>query len=143
MEKGRIRRDRKCLLFVLCETFAVCRLGKDESRPHWAMVGSFLSVTRTKEELSIVCPEENVPDGVLCEKGWRCLKIKGPIDLSLTGIVASITQVLGGVGLSVFVVSTYDTDYFLVKEQHVKAAISELRKEGYEVRLEKDTDILP
>ncbi len=102
------------------------------------MAGSFLSVTRTKEELSIVCSEKNVPDGIRCEKSWRCLKVKGPLDFSMTGIIASITEIVAAAGISIFAVSTYDTDYFLLKEENLQAAISELAKEGFEVRPEND-----
>ena len=101
--------------------------------PEWAHSG-FFSMTRTPDELSIVCNEEIVPDGVACEKGWHCLQVKGPLDFALTGILASLAAPLAEAGISIFAISTYDTDYFLVKE--LDRAIAVLFKAGHNVRSE-------
>lgn len=116
------------------EPLAICRLDKEESVPHWAQFGSFVSSTRTSEELSIVCPQQNVPDSVKCEKGWRCFKVEGPLDFSLVGILASLTACLANAGISIFAISTYDTDYLMVKEEKFAAACSVLRQEGHSLR---------
>src|SRR5690349_19722509 len=98
-------------LSILPDTFAVCRLKRDAAIPAWAASGDFFSITRTADELSIVCLQSNVPDGVQCESDWRCFKIEGPLDFALTGILVSVATPLAHVGISVFAIATYDTDY--------------------------------
>lgn len=121
-------------LSVLDERFAVCRLAPEARVPEWAMSGTFSSVTRTLDELSIVCPEEHVPSGVLSEGGWRALKLIGPFDFSLTGVLASVLAPLAEDDIPIFAVSTYDTDYALVGEGRLDEAVSALKKAGHEVR---------
>jgi hypothetical protein len=106
-------------LTVLPEPLAICRLRHTDRIPSWALEEheSLVSITRTPEELSIVCPEEAVPPDVEhVEDGWRALKVPGPIPFETTGVLASIAQPLAAAGLTLFAVSTYDTDYILVKE---------------------------
>jgi hypothetical protein len=102
--------------------------------PDWALTGGFLSVTRTPDELSIVCPQANVPPQIQCDRDWRCLKVEGPLDLSLIGIFASLTVPLARAGIGIFAVSTYDTDYVLVKEQRLEEVVLVLSQEGHHVR---------
>ena len=118
-------------LSLLADTFAICRLGPEADIPSWALDGDFFSVTRTEEELSLVCLEEIVPEGTRCEKGFRCLKVRGPLDFSLTGILSSLTIPLAQAGISVLALSTFDTDYLLVKEAHVDRAVQKLSKAGH------------
>jgi uncharacterized protein len=120
-------------LTILPETFAVCRLDKDAPAPAWESPGGFFSITRTGDELSIVCSQCLVPDGVQCEKGWRCLRVAGTIDFSMIGVVASLATLLSEAGVSVFVVSTFDTDYLLVKEGELERASATLRAAGHQV----------
>jgi hypothetical protein len=91
------------------------------------------SVTRTPRELSIVCDEAAVPPGVLSERGFRALVIEGQIDFSMTGVVAAIAGPLAAASVSLFVVSTYDTDYVLVKDDRLDAAIAALQAAGLTV----------
>jgi hypothetical protein len=118
---------------LLKKKYGVCRLGKTQLIPEWAQNSDFFSITRTSDELSIVCIEENIPDNVKCEKDWRILKIEGPLDFSLIGILASISKILAQKGISIFAISTYDTDYILVKNKDIDNAIKSLIKERYEV----------
>lgn len=120
-------------LTLLPERFGICRLAPHEPLPAWAVQGSFFSVTRTAEELSLLCAETAIPAGTISEKGWRCLKVEGPLDFSLIGILSSLTTPLAEVGISVFALSTYDTDYLLVKEDKRHEAIATLEGVGYEV----------
>jgi len=118
--------------------YMVCRLDKDDIIPEWVKNSEFYSITRTSDELSIVCSEENIPDSILnnyirCEKDWRILKIEGPLDFSLIGILASISTILAQKGISIFAVSTYETDYILVKNKDIDSAIAALVSEGYEI----------
>jgi len=126
-------KNNKLNLTLLETRFGVCRLEEDSSRPDWADSSEFCSITRTAEELSIVCPEENIPSEIICEKDWKCLKVEGPLDFSLIGILARISNLLAEETISIFVISTYDTDYILVKEDDVRAAIEKLSENGYEI----------
>lgn len=118
---------------LLKEKYGVCRLDKTELIPEWAKNSNFFSVTRTSDELSIVCYQDSIPNDIKCEKDWRILKIQGPLDFSLIGILASISKILAQNGISIFAISTYDTDYILVKNKDIDNAIESLIKEKYEV----------
>ena len=120
-------------LSLLADTFAICRLEPGADIPSWALVGDFYSITRTVEELSLVCLREVVPEGTRCEEGYRCLKVAGPLDFSLTGILTSLTIPLTQAGISILAISTFDTDYLLVKEIQVDRAMQELARAGHQV----------
>jgi hypothetical protein len=123
--------DISLALSLLADTLAICRLQKESEIPPWALAEGFSSITRTADELSVICLQKNVPHGFRCEKGWRCLKVEGPLDFALTGILASLTTVLAQAQISIFAVSTFDTDYILVKEEQLKNAIEVLSKAGH------------
>jgi SAM-dependent methyltransferase len=113
-------------LTVVPERYAICRLAPEADVPQWSMIGAFISISRTPDELSIVCPETSVPAGVTCEPGWRILKCEGPLDYGLTGIIASLAEPLADAGVPIFPIATHDTDYILVKEPHLETAINAL-----------------
>lgn len=123
-------------LSLLPDTLAVCRLGPGEPVPAWAWDGDVVSVTRTRDELSIVCRADAVPAGVRAEAGWRCLAVQGPLDFGLTGILAAVTAPLAAAEIPLFAISTYDTDYLMVKAGHLTSAIEALRGAGH--RVERD-----
>jgi hypothetical protein len=117
-------------------TFAVCRMAADAPLPAWSFGGSagpFLSITRSADELSIVCRQGAVPEGIRCERGWRCLRVAGTLDFSLAGVLASLLAPLAEARVAVFVVSTFDTDYLLVKEDRLDLAVEVLRREGHAI----------
>jgi hypothetical protein len=122
---------KQLILSVLPERLAVCRLSHDEVIPDWVFATSFWSITRTDEELSLVVPEEFVPSGWKSEKGWRCLKVLGPLDFSITGVLASVSTPLAQAGLSIFAISTYDTDYVLVRHGDLERAKEVLVGHGH------------
>ena len=124
-------------LSILPDIFAICRLDREAQIPAWACEGSFTSITRTPDELSIVCSQGGVPAEVKCEKGWRCLKVEGPLDFALTGILASLATPLAQTGISILALSTYDTDYLLVREEDMERAMRVLSREGAQVRKER------
>ena len=111
---------------------AVCRLPADAPAPALG-AAALWSVTRTADELSIVCPAADAPAGAEVERGWRALKVAGPLDFALTGILAAIAAPLADAGVSIFAVSTYDTDYVLVREAALPAAAEALRRAGHDV----------
>lgn len=108
---------------------AVSRLAPDAPVPAWA-AGPFWSVTRTPAELSVVCPAEAVPAEVTAERGWRSFRVAGPLDFALVGILARLTAPLAAEGISIFALSTYDTDYLLVRAADVARAAAALRRAG-------------
>lgn len=122
-------------LSILSGRYAICRLNAAASLPDWAQVGGFLSITRTTDELSIVCPESAVPDSVKSDAGWRCLKIEGLLDFSFTGVLASLLSPLAEAGISIFAVSTFDTDYLLIKAENLERAAGVLIQSGHRVNL--------
>jgi hypothetical protein len=104
-------------LTILPESLAICRLDPDEALPGWLFWrADFVSVSRTAEELSIVCSAGDVPAEVTAERDWRAFKVEGPLDFALTGILARLAAPLAEADISLFAVSTYDTDYLLVRE---------------------------
>ena len=113
-------------------TFAVCRLEPAAPLPSWPR-GAFVSITRTPDELSIVCDESSVPDDVRAERDWCALRVEGPIPFEVTGVAAAITAPLGAAGISVFLIATFDTDYLLVKSEVFGRAAEVLRASGIEV----------
>ena len=123
-------------LTLLPEAMAVCRLPADAPLPPGILDAGFCSVTRTAEELSIVLPADRVQDGWKTETGWRMLQVAGPLGFELTGIVAGLATPLAEAGLPVFVVSTFDTDYLLVRSDRLEAAIEALRNAGHEANSE-------
>jgi hypothetical protein len=120
-------------LRVLPGTYAVCRLDSTIDLPEWATSGEFFSVTRTADELSVVCEQSAVPQGVLCEGDWRCLKVQGPLDFGLTGVLASLSLPLAEAAISIFAISTYDTDYLMVKAGDLARAVAALSQAGHVV----------
>ena len=121
-------------LTVLLDRYAICRLEATAEVPVWSSAGEFVSVSRTPDELSIVCLETNVPAGVTVAPGWRILRCEGPLDYALSGIMASLAEPLADAGVSIFPVATYETDYILVKEQQLETAINALTGYGHAVR---------
>ena len=121
-------------LTLLQGEFSVWRLAADAPLPV-VEAGAFLSMTRTDDELSIVSSSSDVPAGVTAETGWRCLRVEGPLSFELTGIVADLSAPLARAEIPIFVVSTYDTDYLLVKAADFENACTALRNDGYVIEL--------
>jgi len=124
----------KLSLVILHDSFAVCKLRADQNIPSWALSGDFCSLTRTPDELSVVCAHEHVPEGVEAVRGWKSLKVEGELDFTSVGILSSLASSLAHVGISMFAISTYDTDYLFVKETDLDRAVTALRKAGHDVR---------
>ena len=121
-------------LRTLTETFAIARLPADATVPPWVGGQEFLAVVRTRNELSIVCREDTVPhDHTEVQRAFRCLVVVGTLDFALTGIIAQLAQPLAEAGISIFSVSTYDTDHILVREEHLEEAKTALRRAGHTI----------
>ena len=132
--RPKVRKLMKTLtLSVLPYHLAVCRLDRASLVPAWLLDLPFWSVTRTADELSLVLPEENVPGEWKNEKGGRGLMVRGPREFSLVGILAALAAALAVAGIPIFALSTFDTDYLLVKEPDLLHAVEVLTASGYEV----------
>lgn len=121
-------------LSLLPDRYAVCQLEADAELPAWALTGPLSCTVRTPEELSVVCLESAVPvAGVLAERGWRALKLQGPFPFEMTGVLASVLAPLAAAGVGIFALSTYNTDYVLVKQDQLAAALEALQEAGHTV----------
>jgi uncharacterized protein len=121
---------------VLPGELAVARLEPGGPLPAWASAGGgdpLHAVVRTSSELSVVCAAARVPDGVRAERGWRALAVAGPLDFALTGVLAALAVPLAHAGVSIFAVSTYDTDHVLVRSERLGEAVEALRAAGHTV----------
>ncbi|MFH1036512.1 MAG: ACT domain-containing protein, partial [Patescibacteria group bacterium] len=119
----------KLSLSILPEKLGVCHFGKNSPIPDWVTHGNeFYSVTKTRDELSVVCPQEKIPADVRAEKDWRVFKVEGPLGFVLTGIVSSLAAPLAEAEISILYISTYETDYLLVEEKNLEKATEILKK---------------
>lgn len=109
----------------------IARLSSTDAVPEWALVSKFFSITKTDDELSVVCDQSLVPLGVKFEGGWRCMKVKGPLDFGLTGVLSSLAAPLSEAKISIFAISTFDTDYLLMRNDSVTRAIDVLKEAGH------------
>lgn len=124
---------RPLSLSVLPGEYAVSRLNPDEKAPLWAMQGDFWTLCRTTDELSVLCLAQFVPEGIQTQKAWAALKLQGPFEFTLTGILAGVLNPLKDAGIGIFAVSTFDTDYVLVAREQLDLAVQALRKAGHRV----------
>jgi len=121
-------------IVVLPELYAICRLDADAPVPGWASSADFFSITRTANELSIVCKDSALPEGVHAERERRLLQIEGTLAFTLTGVLAAVTAPLALAEISIFAVSTYDTDYLLVSEEDLQETVQVLEAAGHTIR---------
>ena len=119
------------VLSVLFETFTIHNLSPDASIPEEILKSNYYSVSKTEDELSVICSEVIEVQSLQNSKGWTCIKVKGPLDFNLTGILASISDILRETNISIFAISTFDTDYILVRSQDLPSARKKLKKGGY------------
>ncbi len=115
------------------EMFAVCRMASSEAIPTWATQGSFFNICRSRDELSLVCEQSRVPEGTRFESDWRLFQVLGPLPFELTGILAALTAPLAASSISIFAISTFDTDYLLVKARDFDAACASLGSAGISI----------
>ena len=120
-------------LSLLPDLLAVCRLERGQEIPAWATGGRFYSVSRIREELSIICASSSVPENVRASRGWRAIKIEGPLDLDLVGILVSVAVPLAHAGIGILPVGTFDTDYILVRDRQLGEALKALRATGFNI----------
>lgn len=127
---------RRLALDVLPEEYVVARMDPQAEIPDAILTpdnGALVSVTRTHAELSVVCPAHVAPVAARTEPGWRVLTVRGPLDFTLTGILAAVSSELAAAGVTLFSLSTFDTDHILVRQTYVDRAAAALRAAGHEV----------
>jgi hypothetical protein len=124
-------------LTLLPERFAISRLAGDALVPAWATEGPFFSVTRTGDELSVVCELARVPVGVHSQPGWRVFKVHGPFVLTEIGVLSALATPLAEARVSLFAISTFDTDYLLVASETLSAAVAALERAGHKIHRSK------
>ncbi len=125
--------SKSFVISVLKDDYKVCRMNAFDGIPKWVLDTPLSSITRTAEELSIVCPNQVAPEQFKCEQEWKCLKIHGPLGFDEVGIISSLTKVLAEAEISVFVLSTFETDYILVKRLNLEKAAKVLADNGHEI----------
>ena len=113
--------------------FAICKLPPSAPIPDWALAGPFISVSRTADELSIVCPADNLPREINSESHWICFKLHGPFAFTQTGILAAFIRPLSANAIPIFAISTFDTDYVLIKEEFAGSALQALQQAGHQI----------
>jgi hypothetical protein len=119
-------------LQLMPDTLAICRLPAESGLPSWAsQQGSFLTISRTREELSITAVQSTVPADARCERDYRAVRVRGPLATNLVGILLSMAEPLADAGVSIFAISTYDTDYVLVQSRDLQRALDALRRAGH------------
>jgi uncharacterized protein len=113
--------------------YAIAKFPRDAAIPTWANGSTFFSATRTPEELSIVAAEASVPLEINASRDWRMLKVHGPFAFDETGVVAALANPLARVGVGIFVISTFDTDYLLVQQEEIPVAVETLEHAGHKI----------
>jgi len=117
----------------LDDLYAIVRLDPGAALPEWVTESPFWSVTRSESELSIVCAQDDIPNDASAERGWCALELVGPLDFTLTGVVASLVSPLADAEVPIFVLSTFETDYLLVREKDYARAVDTLEAAGHDV----------
>lgn len=123
-------------LLLLDDLLAVCQFPARVPFPDWAQGGDLLALVRTPQEVTIVCAERFAPPGVKAEPGWRALQVEGPLEFDQVGVLASLAGPLAQAGVSVFVISTFSTDYLLVKQSQLDQALQAVEQAGHSVLAE-------
>lgn len=121
-------------LELLDHTFAIHRLNPSARIPNEIFGEVFFSIVKTKEELSVVCRSSLTLNSERCNQDWSCIKVSGPLELDAIGVLAKLSEVLADAGISIFSISTYDTDYILVKQDKITHAVEVLRDAGYQFK---------
>lgn len=126
-------------LTVLEKKYSIYKFKQGSVLPEWVYSSEFCSVTSTSDELSVVTVQnDHISDWIAVSKDWRIFRIEGPLDFSLIGVIADISAILKEARISVFIISTYDTDYILVKEKDLNTSIDSLQNKGYKANWNKE-----
>jgi len=122
-------------IYLLSGPLSICRLAAHAPIPEWATAAPFFALTRTADELSIICASDRVPAGVTANGEWRAFRLVGPFEFAEVGILLRVAAPLAAAGVSILPLATYDTDYVLVRTLQLAAAVAALRGDGHEIRI--------
>ncbi len=120
-------------LQVIPDRYGIIKLPSTSDIPSWVLDCSVYNITKTPDELSIVCSQNVIPEEILCERGWKGLRVMGHLSFNSTGVVESIAKPLAEDEISIFTVSTFDTDYVFVKESQLDQTVNCLKAAGHHV----------
>jgi hypothetical protein len=123
--------SNKIVLSILEETYIIHKLDQSTNLPEELIECEFYSLSNSQEEISLVCPEQILIQSENSSPNWKCLKVAGPLDLNLTGILAGLSDTLSKAKISIFAISTFETDYVLIQKQVLETAKSALKSAGY------------
>jgi len=124
-------------ILVLNKQYAIYKFRQVSDIPGWLSASDFYSITRTKDEVSVVAfQNDSVSHDIICNNRWRIFKIVGPLDFSLIGIIAEISSILSAIKIPIFALSTFDTDYFLVRQAYLDLAIDALQIKGHTISID-------
>ena len=123
----------KIVLSILEETYIIHKLDQSTNLPEELIECEFYSLSNSREELSLVCPEKMLIQSENSSPNWKCMKVAGPLDLKLTGILAGLSDTLSRAKISIFAISTFETDYILIQKQVLETAKSALKSAGYKL----------
>jgi hypothetical protein len=127
--------SRSLTLHVRPDRLAIVQLDAYAAPPEWIPDKGLTSITWTEDETSIVCPEDAVPEEMsIVSRRWRALEVEGPLDLEQVGVLADLAQPLAAAGISIYVLSTYNTDYLLVRDYELDKAVAVLGEAGHNVK---------
>ena len=125
-------------IIVLEHKYCIYKFKNESTFPGWIYSSDFYSVTKTGNEISVVTIQpDSIPEDIICNGDWRILKIKGPLDLSLVGIIAEVSTILKNKKVPIFIISTFDTDYILVKQKDLNIGIKALEEKGHNILIEE------
>jgi hypothetical protein len=123
---------------ILARKYAICKFKSNAILPDWIYSSEFYSITRTTEELTVILIQtDEISQDIVCSKDWRILKVAEQLDLSLIGIIADISGILKEKKIPIFTISTYDTDYFLIREKDLNTGIKALKDKGHKISFNK------
>ncbi len=120
-------------LKLLSTPFAVLKLSPSEPIPTWATQSNHFFISKTSDELSIICPEQAVPSEVEASKAWRCFRVDGDLEFEQVGVVATVSKPIADAGISLFLVSTHDRDYVFVHVDSLEKAVETYKSIGFEI----------
>jgi len=123
---------------VLTDNYSIYKFKRNAILPDWIYLSDFYSITRTKDELSVIAEQnDSVKEGIIYSNGWRVLKIAGPLNLFLVGVISEVADILKAKKIPIMEISTYDTDYFMIRHDVMPQAVNALKEKGHNITEEE------
>lgn len=129
------------ILELFPDKLAICRSDQNAALPDIGQISGYYALIQTPNETTLICPEKSAPEFLLKDSGWRALEVQGPLEFNMIGVLSELAGCLARASVSIFVISTYDTDTILVKDQMLANAVQALISDGHQV-VERSSDLL-